>query len=82
MRFLDACEACYDIVFVDPPYDEPNLLLHSLASIAARRLVRRFVYVESRSLESLHAATENEYEWLRQSRAGDAHGALLSLRGN
>ena len=80
LRYLRACATCFDIIFVDPPYDQPDLLANSLSIIAERSLCRGFIYAESRSIDRLHDSAEHAgLVVFRETQAGDAHGLLLTV---
>lgn len=78
LSFLKRCTTHFDIVFLDPPYGEPALLTHSLSVVVERALCNNLIYAESRTLEHLQQTAQDVgCTVVRETRAGEAHGALL-----
>ena len=69
----------FDLVFLDPPFEEPRLL--PLALAAAARVVRTggFVYAETPEALGAVAGAERLEPW-RADRAGSVHFQLLRAR--
>jgi len=67
----------FDLVFVDPPFDDPRLL--ALAIVAAARVVRTggFVYVEAPAPIAPDAAGDLQLQAWRASKAGAVSFQLL-----
>ncbi len=74
-----AAPESFDLVFLDPPFDDPRLL--ALAIVAASRVVRvgGFVYVEAATPLEPVAGAEALEPW-RSAKAGSVHFHLLRLR--
>jgi 16S rRNA (guanine966-N2)-methyltransferase len=77
-RFLASTNATYDVVFIDPPFDQPELMRHGLQALQQRSLARGFVYAEHRDAALIEDCAA-QYGWYihRQTRAGDSVGCLL-----
>ena len=48
-RFLETAANPFDIIFLDPPYKQPELLNYALTALSARALIRGYVYLEGSS---------------------------------
>ena len=74
-----AAADAHDVVFLDPPFEEPRLL--PLAIAASARIVRPggFVYVESPAPVDAGALAASLEPW-RSERAGSVHVQLLRRR--
>ena len=78
LDYLRRCTTRFDIIFLDPPYDQPDLLMQSLSLVVERALCSNYIYAESRTLAHLHkVAQQSGCAIVRETRAGDAHGALF-----
>ncbi len=77
--YLRRLQEPFDIVFLDPPFSQPQLLDKALKILHDANLVSEFVYAESKNLDSLiHAAQSNGWEVVKQTRTGGAVGGLLT----
>ena len=75
--FLRDCDA-FDVVFLDPPFDDPNLLETALGQISERSLSRDYVYVETNDPSELEATADRlGFNIDRSTRTGEAHSFLL-----
>ena len=80
LKFLRQCDEAYDIVFVDPPFQQPHLLDDVLALLGQRCLVRKLVYAEAPDHPRLQqAAAGAGWQIVKQTRSGDTVSALLEL---
>ncbi len=78
LGYLKRTAVPFDVVFLDPPYRQPELLSKALAAAAANQLVNQFVYVEAQQASSLDAlAARCGFSVSKQTRAGDTVAALL-----
>ena len=78
LAWLARCGAeSFDLVFVDPPFDDPRSL--ALAIVAAARVVRTggFVYVEAPAPIAADAAGDLKLQAWRESKAGAVSFQLL-----
>ncbi len=80
LNFLRHRHEPYDIVFVDPPFQQPQLLDDVLNLLRQKQLVRKFVYAEAPNKQRLHeAAAGAGWQIIKQTRSGDTVSALLEL---
>jgi 16S rRNA (guanine966-N2)-methyltransferase len=78
LSFLDRTELSFDIVFLDPPFEHPDLLHQSLACLAKQARSCRFVYAEARNLRTLQDAGEaSDFSLVKQTKSGDTAAGLL-----
>ena len=78
LDYLKNCVEAFDIVFVDPPFDDPSLLTQTLELLTQRSLVKQLIYAEARTMSVLEeAAQHSNLELIRQTRSGDTVAALL-----
>ena len=80
LTYLKHCDEPYDIVFVDPPYGQPELLDKTLDLLLEKRLVRGYVYIEARSLDRLEQIQNHGWRVVKQTRSADAQAALIELK--
>ncbi len=68
----------WDIIFLDPPYGQPQLLESVLSIIRQRQMANGYIYLEApKGTDIQKLATSFELEVLRTTRAGDSHAVLL-----
>ena len=80
LRYLSEVKTPFDVVFLDPPFAQPELLARVLKLLAAGDLVGRYVYAEGPSLAHLEdAASRAHMQVAKHTRAGDSHSVLLTL---
>lgn len=48
-RFLETAAKPFDIIFLDPPYQQPELLDYALTAMSTRALISGYVYLEGSS---------------------------------
>ena len=78
LSFLDRTELSFDIVFLDPPFAQPDLLHQSLARLAKQEPSCRFVYAEARNLGTLLDAAEcADFSLVKHTKSGDTAAGLL-----
>lgn len=70
--------ASFDLVLLDPPFDDPRTL--SLALVAAARVVRVGGFVYAEAAAPLEATGADDLEMWRSARAGSVHFHLLRRR--
>ena len=80
LRRAGTAQECFDVVFVDAPFDQPALLTRTIETIKTERLARRLIYVEAREHSLLSSLADDRWHLSRQTRAGDAHAALFSVQ--
>lgn len=83
LSYLRHAEDAFDIVFLDPPFEQTALLHEALALLASRHLAAGMVYVEARDLTIVNAAAAaNGFEPIKQTRAGDTVAVLCTVSNN
>lgn len=69
----------FDVVFLDPPFDQSGLLDDALSLLASKKLVRHFVYAEAQHLTLLESASANAgFAITKQTQTGDSAAVLLT----
>jgi 16S rRNA (guanine966-N2)-methyltransferase len=69
----------FDVVFLDPPFDQSGLLGDALSLLASKNLVRHFVYAEAQQLTLLETASANAgFAITKQTQSGDSAAVLLT----
>ena len=76
LRYLKGASASFDLVFLDPPFDQADLLREALALLAEHHLVGQYVYAEARTFEPLEQA--QGFKIVKRTQAGDTVAALLA----
>ncbi len=78
-RFVRTTTRRFDLIFVDPPFDNPKLLQATLAEIKNADIASNTIYIECRDLELLHSIS-NQHQWpiTHSTRSGHAHAILLN----
>jgi 16S rRNA (guanine966-N2)-methyltransferase len=77
LAYLSALNESFDIIFLDPPYAQPELLGACLELIARQKLVKKYVYLESNQaqlIEEICAA--HGFELDRTTSGGNTFSAL------
>lgn len=84
LQFARRCAPeSYDLVFIDPPFDQAEAGLHAAALTAAARLLPAggMAYIEAPDARQLTTwAGSSDWAVYRQDRAGSVHYALLQRR--
>jgi len=79
--YLRRSNAAYDVVFLDPPFDQPQLLERTLRLLTAHQSPGT-IYAEAPSLRQLESlAARCGLQVSKRTSAGDAHGVLLQHPG-
>ena len=79
LDYLKNCNEVFNIVFVDPPFDQPALLTQTLELLTQRSIVTQLIYAEARTMTALEeAAQHTNLELIKQTRSGDTVAALLA----
>ncbi len=79
IKYLERCTGQFDVAFVDPPFARPELLEGAVDLLCEKDLVAEFIYVEAPGAAQIEALCDRSGWWEhRNTRAGDAVGALLS----
>ena len=76
-RFLEHTNKCFDIVFIDPPYDRPELRYKTLDSLIGKRLLNPGgkLYVEWPVGDKMDLK-QPQLHWLKQKTAGQVVYAI------
>jgi 16S rRNA (guanine966-N2)-methyltransferase len=78
--YLQGVSEPFDIAFIDPPFDHPDLLERAFEHLIENNLVRQFIYLESRDWAVIERlASSLSLTNYRHTRSGDAHAALLEV---
>lgn len=80
--FLGSCQECYDLVFIDPPYSQPDLRRTVLAELVSRKLLssNAKIYLEwpvEQEMQLNHA----DLTWVKQKKAGRVSYAIAQWSG-
>jgi len=80
--FLKQTPLQFDIIFLDPPFAQPKLIINSLEVIKNRQLMKKngLIYIEM-AKQDLHMmeSLRHSFVWLKEKMAGQVCYALLSL---
>ena len=77
--YLRRTTATFDIVFLDPPFSQPQLLNQALTQLNQNPTPAEYIYAESKSLEVLTwAAQSTGWAIYKQTQTGNTTGALLT----
>ncbi|CAE7565677.1 rsmD [Symbiodinium necroappetens] len=80
MHFLKRMTEPVDIVFLDPPFREPERLIQSVTHLLEHHLVRDCLYLESGDQSLIdQLADVPGLSAYRQTRSGDAYAGLLEI---
>lgn len=80
VRYLQRLADPVDIVFLDPPFSQPELLQLTVALLLEQKLVRQFIYLESRDQRLIAGLAESSgISSCRQTRSGEAYAGLLEV---
>lgn len=79
--YLDATDESFDIVFIDPPYAQPDLRQSTLSRLIQRRLLndRCKLYLEW-PVDQHTELTSPQLNWLKQKTAGQVVYAIAQWR--
>ncbi len=82
LDYLQEADLKFDVVYLDPPFSAPSLLLFALELIAQRQLLKKngVVYIEmaKKDLPMLDSL-KLEITWLKKKMAGQVCYALLNI---
>ena len=96
LDYLKSQQTTYDLVFLDPPFQQPELLQRSLRFVCEHKLAKAHIYFEY-SLRDAHLFEDNlistnsdkastwmnwGYEMQKSTKAGITQGVLLSALGS
>ncbi len=80
--YLRTTSFTFDVIFLDPPYAHPNLMLDVLDIILKRDILKTngLIYIEM-AKKDLHMldSLRQQFVWLKEKSAGQVCYALLSL---
>ena len=69
----------FDVVFLDPPFDQPQLLSEAMTLLTGKQLVRHYVYAEARQIAVLETASAAaNFTIVKQASAGDSAAVLMT----
>jgi 16S rRNA (guanine966-N2)-methyltransferase len=74
MKWLGDCNTDFDLIFIDPPFAS-NALPTVLELLAARRIARKFVYLET-PIELPTGILPDQWNLYRQKHTGSVHYSL------
>ena len=78
-RFVESAVSPFDIIFLDPPYQQPELLEHALSALFERALIKGSVYLEASSGEMLlELCARFQLSVKKTTRAGATSSVLAS----
>lgn len=78
--YLGGLAEPFDIAFIDPPFDRPELLERSFNYLLENGLVSQFLYLESRDRAVIERlANSINLADYRHTQSGEAHAALLEV---
>ena len=78
-RFVESAVSPFDIIFLDPPYQQPELLEHALSALFERALIKGSVYLEASSGEMLlELCARFQLSVQKTTRAGATSSVLAS----
>ena len=79
LSFLHQASSPFDVIFLDPPFRQNELLTQSLAQIAKQGLASGQIYVEAASPELIElAVSPHPFTIARSTRVGDTAAVLLT----
>ncbi len=78
IKYLQRAEERFDVVFVDPPFSQPELLERAFELLTGKNLATRFIYIEVPE-DALITRLCDRSGWRvhRSTSAGDTEAALL-----
>jgi 16S rRNA (guanine966-N2)-methyltransferase len=79
--YLDSCRQAFDIVFIDPPYAQPDLRQATLDKLIERHLLKpgALIYLEWPPQQEM-PLTDPELHWVKQKTAGQVTYAIAQWR--
>jgi 16S rRNA (guanine966-N2)-methyltransferase len=81
IAYLEKATSDFDIIFLDPPFNQPELLAASLEVILGRKLMKKYVYVESNRQELVEEIILTfKLKAHRTTSGGQAFSALLTQK--
>ena len=82
IKYLASSEQLFDLIFLDPPFDQPQLYPQALELVVSQQKQIRFIYLETNQLQQMQTWLD-EYDLRvdRHARSGDAHSILAIPAG-
>ncbi|NKC00404.1 MAG: 16S rRNA (guanine(966)-N(2))-methyltransferase RsmD [Pseudomonadales bacterium] len=75
-----SADTYWDIVFLDPPYKTPGLLIDAITVLATKPKPPRWLYIESRDVEAIQLNLAGlGFDTTKSTRAGDAQALLCQF---
>ena len=80
LRFLRGEKDQYDVIFLDPPFNAPELLTQAIEHLIEHGIATNYIYAESRDDRLLtDLASRFSLNLAGQTKSGDSHGSLLQV---
>lgn len=80
-RFLETAAKPFDIIFLDPPYQQPELLDYALTAMSARALIGGYVYLEGSSESMLLDLCARFQLSVHKTTSAGTTSSILATRG-
>jgi 16S rRNA (guanine966-N2)-methyltransferase len=78
-QFLRSAQSPYDVIFLDPPYKQPQLMESALDALAKSGLIGGHVYLEAESDQALLELCERfSLNVIKTTSAGATHSVLAA----
>jgi len=78
--YLRQCTSAFDIIFLDPPFNAPELLTQTLEVLLQHKQARHLIYAEARTLFLLTDLAENfDLSLTKHTKSGDTVSGLFEL---
>lgn len=79
-QFTESATGPYDIIFLDPPYEKPELLEHVLGKLCEHAMIKDYVYLEALNEDMLlELCGRFNLAPQRTTHAGATHSVLASI---
>lgn len=81
-NYLENTAQSFDIVFLDPPFSKPELLIYIMESILSHNIMKKngLIYVEiAKKHRHMMDSFRQQFTWLKEKTAGQVCYALLRL---
>ena len=80
VRYLQSTQETFDLIFLDPPFGDRQLLDQALAAICQGKLARRWIYLESDQPTFLDdSCTKYGVPPYKETRSGQTVSALIQV---
>ena len=79
LNYLNGLNTPFDIIFLDPPYTQPDLLAACVRIIVQHRLATKYIYLESNKQQLIEEISHsNDLEINRKTSSGNTFSALVA----